>query len=246
MRVANGGFSRAPAPTSPGSARPGGRGGPDRFGYGWVDSDTPGGPVFDWVDITPVGIPVPLNGDDITAGPFPVGFSFPSYGGDFEEFYICTNGFISFTSTSRTASSRPLPNMYAPENLVAPFWEDLDFGAAQCAYMHNDGSRRIIQYEGVSHYESGGLDDPRVANAFSVRDDAASNGPANGLRRFAVRRGPAGGRAWACLEAATDHSAGGGAPGGRLGSARAAKIFCDSDRLPGFDFGSVEECTSRR
>lgn len=133
-----------------------GRGGPDGFGYRWIDSDEIGGPVFDWVDITGVGTLIPMTGDDINTGPYPIGFDFEFYGQTFDQFRICTNGFISFTSTATSYSNQPLPNSGAPENLIAPFWDDLNFGSVQRAYYYNDGTRLIISWVDVPHYSSGG------------------------------------------------------------------------------------------
>lgn len=41
-------------------------GGPDRFGYYYIDSREPGGPVFNWIDYTG-GTRIPL-GDDANSG----------------------------------------------------------------------------------------------------------------------------------------------------------------------------------
>ena len=136
-------------PTDP---RPGilGTGGPDAFGYTWTDSDEPGGPVYDWTDIAGVGTPIPFPSynDDGNVGPLPIGFDFPFYGNTFDEFYACTNGWMSFTSTATSYSNQPLPNSGAPENLLAPFWDDMvyDESDGNSAYYYNDGSRLIIQY----------------------------------------------------------------------------------------------------
>src|SRR5262245_44389098 len=133
-----------------------GSGGPDGFGYRWVDSNSPSGPTFAWVDITGIGSPLTLSGDDATSGAVPIGFDFPFYGNNFNSLRVCTNGWLSFTSTSTAYDNQPLPNGGAPENLVAPFWDDLDFGAANRVYTYNDGTRFIVSWIGVPHYDPGG------------------------------------------------------------------------------------------
>ncbi|HKY33808.1 MAG TPA: S8 family serine peptidase [Candidatus Polarisedimenticolia bacterium] len=142
--------------------RPGilGSGGPDMFGYSWKDSDEPGGPVFNWVDISGVGTPIQFDPDgyciDCTSGPFPIGFPFPFYGNSFTEVRITTEGFISFTSSRTTFSNQPLPNTgtTVPENLLAVFWDDLVLRngtgsepEASAAFYHHDGTRFIVQWK---------------------------------------------------------------------------------------------------
>ena len=131
-------------------------GGPDAFGYRWVDSDEPGGPVYDWADITGVGTQLALTGDDATSAPVAIGMDFPFYGSTFNSVRICTNGFISFTDAATAYDNQALPNAGAPANLVAPFWDDMDFGTTPRVYTHNDGARFIVSWVGAPHYESGG------------------------------------------------------------------------------------------
>ena len=137
--------------------RPGilGMGGPDAFGYTWIDSDEPGGPVYDWVDISDVGTPI-FTGylDDGNHGPFAIGFPFSFYGNTFTQFYVCTNGWLSFTSTLGTYTNQPLPNTGSavPENLLASFWDDLVFRSARRRFRRRStttstGRSLIVQYE---------------------------------------------------------------------------------------------------
>jgi hypothetical protein len=82
-----------------------GLGGPDAFGYRWIDSDELGGPTFDWVEIVGTGTHVTLGDDDYEAG-VPVGFDFPFYGGSFNTVDIGSNGMVGFGSPAGITTSR--------------------------------------------------------------------------------------------------------------------------------------------
>ncbi|TET67472.1 MAG: hypothetical protein E3J45_04845, partial [Candidatus Zixiibacteriota bacterium] len=59
-----------------------GMGGPDEYGYYWIDSDSAGGPNYQWVDITTKPGAVEVTrwlGDDNNTGPYDIGFDFPYY-----------------------------------------------------------------------------------------------------------------------------------------------------------------------
>ncbi len=134
------------------------RGEPDAAGYLWIDSDEPGGPTYQWRDITGIGQQIPMNGDNQLLGSYNIGFSFPFYGNDFNTFRICSNGWLSFTdSTHNYSSNRALPStQYAPFNLVAPFWDDLTFIGGGQLWYYSDGVECIISYIEVPHVGSGG------------------------------------------------------------------------------------------
>ena len=133
-----------------------GFGGPDGFGYRWVDSDEPNGPAFDWVDITAVGTLQSITGDDATSAPVAMGMDFPFYGNTYNSLRVCTNGFLSFTDASDSYENQALPNAGAPANLVAPMWDDMDFGSIRRVYTYNDGARYIVSWVAVPHYQTGG------------------------------------------------------------------------------------------
>ncbi|MBD3867002.1 MAG: S8 family serine peptidase [Acidobacteria bacterium] len=137
-----------------------GAGGPDAFGYSWKDSDESGGPTFNWVDISAIGTPIDLGtppADDDNSGPIPLGFTFPFYGNNFPTVNVCSNGWLSFTSTSTDYTNGLLPGTSAPENLIAPLHDDLRFSSAgAAAHYYNDGTRFIVQYTDVQKYFSNG------------------------------------------------------------------------------------------
>jgi len=130
-------------------------GGPDAGGYYYIDSDDNAlnAPVFNWTDISSFGIPVTL-GDDSTAGPFPMGFNFNFYGNDYNQFFICSNGWISFTSTSTSYSNLPIPIESEPNDLLAIFWDDLNPANGGQVYYYSDPTSHqlVVSFNGVPHY----------------------------------------------------------------------------------------------
>ncbi len=133
-----------------------GSGGPDAYGYLWKDSDEADGPVFDWMDISSVGAVAISYCGDCTGGPFDLGFDFNYYGNTFDQFRVCANGFISFTSTANYWWNGPLPSPAAPGNMIAPYWDDLDaYSYGGTVYYYFDGSRMIIQYDNFGRWGSG-------------------------------------------------------------------------------------------
>ena len=160
-----------------------GRGGPDQFGHAWIDSDQPGGPVFSWVDISAIGTPVPISGDDEASRFIPIGYTFPYYGSGFDFVRVSTNGYLSFTSGAVGFANQPLPASLGPENMVAPFWDDLFFVPASAAYTYGDEARFIVQWSNVELLGGGG---PYTFQAILQRDGTilfqyrAMGNPSNG------------------------------------------------------------------
>jgi len=134
-----------------------GSGGPDGYGYRWIDSDEAGGPTFGWVDISATGTPVVLDDDDYV-GPIPIGFGFPLYDNVYTELYICSNGMISFGEGWIYTTNTDLPYTGTPNNLIAMWWDDLNPEAYGDIYYEYDSEndRFIVSFVGVPNYLSQG------------------------------------------------------------------------------------------
>ena len=118
----------AAPPTGPGIG-PEDSGGPDDFGYTYIDSDEPDGPTFSFFDISATGTPVLLADDDELS--VPIGFSFDFYGTTYTDVFIVSNGFLNFdggVSGTFTNDCPFAPGSGASTNSIAPYWDDLDPG----------------------------------------------------------------------------------------------------------------------
>ncbi len=130
-------------------------GGPDTWGYSWVDSDEPSGPVFGWVDISGAGTTVTLGDDDSTAS-IPIGFGFPFYENTYSALNIGSNGIVTFAKGSTARTNTNFPNVAVPNNVIALWWDDLDPRKGGNIYYYSDvaNSRFIISFVGIKNYYS--------------------------------------------------------------------------------------------
>ncbi|MBU2652571.1 MAG: carboxypeptidase-like regulatory domain-containing protein, partial [Bacteroidetes bacterium] len=133
-----------------------GAGGPDPFGYVWIDSDETGGPAFDWIEISGTGTLVTGLSDDNVVGPYNIGFDFPFYDVDKTQFWINSNGTIGFTNTYITLTNYSIPTGNSYVDFIAWYWDDLDPGNPNThVYYQNINGRLVIQFDTYYEYPDG-------------------------------------------------------------------------------------------
>lgn len=142
-----------------------GQGGPDAFGYKWIDSDEPNGPSYVWNDISTTGTLATswtATGtwepkDEGYAGPFPLGFNFKFYGNTKTQIYVSSNGFLHFAPlTSNSFTNTQIPSTAVPNEFIAPFWDDLDGRTQGTVHYKQDGNKFIVQFTNWQKYSATG------------------------------------------------------------------------------------------
>ncbi|MGA1871638.1 MAG: carboxypeptidase regulatory-like domain-containing protein, partial [bacterium] len=132
-------------------------GSPDNFGYQWLDSDKPGGPVvYEWIDISITGTRLGVSDYDDRYEEVSLSFPFPFYGNEFTSIYVCSNGFITLGEGNSQRTNSPLPSGSAPANLIACFWDDLDPGTGGDIYFQDDGDKAVVQFDNVMNINEQG------------------------------------------------------------------------------------------
>ncbi|MEE9442160.1 MAG: trypsin-like peptidase domain-containing protein [candidate division Zixibacteria bacterium] len=135
-------------------------GGPDEYGYIWIDSDELGGPAFEWNDISSTGTDITGNlRDDNLIGPFPIGFDFSFYGIAYNQFHIGSNGLVGFDTTRlHLHYSSPIPSENTPHNFLAWLWMDLDitdfYNPEGHVYYETIDDHLIIQFTDYPMYSA--------------------------------------------------------------------------------------------
>jgi len=141
-----------------------GGGGPDAYGYQYLDSDTTasGAPTYNWVSIKGIGTEITTLGDDNSAGPFPIGFEFPYYWYAANSVIVGSNGYMTFGDKSANASPfKGVPSPSKPNNQLAALLSDLDCSASGSPngsvwYWSNGTDSFIVEYDSIAFWSTGG------------------------------------------------------------------------------------------
>ena len=108
----------------------GSSGGPDAYGYVWVDSRPPSPTIpFLWADITSAGTQLTMTDDGCTYE-VPIGFAFRFYGIFVNQVFICSNGFITFEVPDSFFADPPIPSPNPPNDRIVALGVDLDPSAS--------------------------------------------------------------------------------------------------------------------
>ena len=160
---------------------PMGTGGPDCGDYTFIDSDEPGGPSFDWIEIAAPPPPPPppppgsvpeatspeseqvvvgtnLNlSDDSWFFPIDLPFDFDFYGTSYNQVAVGSNGAVYFEDLYMTLGNQCIPGSFQINRFIALYWDDLypSWGQNDNVYYAIVGSAPnrilVVQWERVMH-----------------------------------------------------------------------------------------------
>ena len=148
-------------------------GGPDDYGYTWIDSDEPSGPAYGWIDISTIGTEITAwtgSVDDGYTSLIPMGTAFDFYGGSYDSIVVSTNGWASLSAqTNSYLSNATIPSSGLPNNLLAVLWGDHDGGTVGHCYYYYDAieNQFIVSWVGWPFYP-----DPTDPHDFQIILDA--------------------------------------------------------------------------
>jgi hypothetical protein len=133
-------------------------GGPDSFGYTFKDSNEPGGPVYNWIEIaTPLGgggtLRTALACDDCHEAAIPLGFDFPFYGTNFNQITMGSNGTVYFENVYLGLGNSCIPGTpgytMAQYNFIAHLWDDLAPNYQGGVYTQAFPNYFVIEYSDI-------------------------------------------------------------------------------------------------
>ena len=112
-------------------------------------------PTYSTATAYNVGTAIPSS-DDVTHGPFNIGFTFNFFGNNYTQFYVGSNGWVGFSAGQTTGyTAAYIPNAGSPRNVVMADWEDLFPGSANIFYSTigtAPNRKLVVNFNAVPHY----------------------------------------------------------------------------------------------
>jgi subtilisin family serine protease len=100
---------------------------------------------------------LPIAGDDVS-GTVALPFPFTFYGTSYTSVSVCTNGFISFTTTTCAFSNTNLPTTAAPNGAIYAYWDDLVVDGSASIRGETKGSapnrRFVIEFRNLHFWNA--------------------------------------------------------------------------------------------
>ncbi len=112
---------------------------------------------YNFFDLSGVGTNLGLTRDDTTSYPRALPWQFPFYGRTFENYSICTNGFLSFWSAARNYLNDPMTLQRDPYYMIAAYWTDLNptAGGQVLEYYDQANDRFMVQWNEIPLWGGG-------------------------------------------------------------------------------------------
>jgi hypothetical protein len=112
-------------------------------------------PTYSTATAYNVGTAIPSS-DDVTHGPFNIGFTFNFFGNNYTQFYVGSNGWVGFSAGQTTGyTAAYIPNAGSPRNVIMADWEDLFPGSANIFYSTigtAPNRKLVVNFNAVPHY----------------------------------------------------------------------------------------------
>ncbi len=120
--------------------------------YSALDSNDPGGPVFNWIEINNTGTALNMGDDESKLVPLP--FSFEFYGTNYNQVYVNSNGSLNLNYFS-VHSNTCLPTTVTSD-IIAVYWDDLNPSVSGDVYYEIRGTSPnrtfIVEWFNVPNY----------------------------------------------------------------------------------------------
>jgi cysteine-rich repeat protein len=201
-------------------------GGPDGFGYSSIDSNEPGGPVYDFIDISGSGTDAGISCDDCGSVPVNISFPFNFYGTVNTQVVMSSNGYMAFGDPAETgqdlSNDCPVPAIPSsplgtPGARLYVLHDDLVvLGAGYYQTFANcpntsggSGACTIYQWENAEHYPASDAfdfqailyDNGNILTQYAPGNPEMGSGSTTGLQNYGPT--PTIGLTYACNSAST-------------------------------------------